>query len=365
MSTFICFLQEDNNTTSAHWHLRFSITPICNYKCLYCNPNGEYDKSRKIISFDEARLILQGALYAGINRVHWTGGEPTVRNDFIELVSYAKSIGFKDQIITTNGWRSLSYYENAISSGLSRINVSLDTLDKNRYKEITGKNNFASVIRVVEYCANKMSAITKINAVAMKSTLKELEELYLFLKAINSKCDGNRLVLKLISLSPNNPVFQSHEGLELFRKENVSDKEIFEALRRVQPLTRLKTGEVEGDNPNCRYYKWGLSEQDPIIGVLAMPSWNYQCGNDRCKKLRVTPYGEAAVCIQNGLTRLLHDPNNTVKDVILSLKDQREKLDIEQPARFHFRSQIGEMRFGKTGSPTNVDLFNNIAINFK
>ncbi len=73
------------------WHLRFFLTPKCNFSCIYCNPN-KLREHKKELTTDEAISILESAYLAGIRKVHWTGGEPTVRLDLLKLMKKAKNL---------------------------------------------------------------------------------------------------------------------------------------------------------------------------------------------------------------------------------------------------------------------------------
>jgi len=131
------------------WHLRMAITSNCNFRCIYCNPYG-IKSILDLLSKEEVAEILQAAYNCGITRVHWTGGEPTIRKDFTELVKIAKKIGFSKQIITTNGYRLHKILDELIENGLTRVIISLDTLHPERNKFITGRSFFMKLLRVLK-----------------------------------------------------------------------------------------------------------------------------------------------------------------------------------------------------------------------
>lgn len=142
----------------AKWHLRFFLTPKCNFSCIYCNPN-KLRECKSEVSEKQAISILKSAYLAGIKKVHWTGGEPTTRLDLISLMKEAKKIGFTEQIITTNGWNLYKILDEAIENGLTRVNISLDTLNKERFKKLTGMNCFDDVLKSIKDASLKVPRI--------------------------------------------------------------------------------------------------------------------------------------------------------------------------------------------------------------
>ncbi len=306
---------------------------------------------RPEVSTDQAARILRAAFGAGIGRVHWTGGEPTLRPDFVDLVAEATTIGYREQIVTTNGVNSSVALERAGSMGLHRANVSVDTLDESRFEALTSKHGIHKVLRTVDLCLTELPGMVKFNVCVMRSSLPELSSLrrYVALKA--AEHGNTRIALKLISLTPNNPAFGSRGGVQFFHSEQVSESELISALQLFGDLEALPFGTVHGDNPNCRYY-WHVRRCNKVlVGVLAMPSWGYPCGGEKCRKLRVTPFGLVTNCLSGSLVDLSSAGPSEASEVIRALIDERRELDRQDPDRTHYRECIGEMRFGKTSAP--------------
>jgi cyclic pyranopterin phosphate synthase len=302
----------------------------------------------------EVLQIIQAAYNCGIRRIHWTGGEPTLRKDFTVLVRGAKDIGYSQQIITTNGFKFFRIIDECIDNGLTRVIISLDTLSEERNKILTGRNFFRQTLRSIEVSVMKLSTLTKINVATMRSTLPEIKAFVEYVQDVNRKGYPGRLALKLIEFCPNNPAQLLPDGQELFRKEWVSEEEIIKTLKAISSLKLLPQGTVEGDNPSCRYYSVG--DTKVIVGVLAMPSWNYPCG--RCHKLRIIPFGRASVCLSVEDTPLLKGRSlEKQTDILKGLMSFRDRLDKVMPSRKHYRAQLGEMRFGKTEKPVCSSFF--------
>ena len=123
-------------------YIRLSITDVCNFKCGYCLPNGYMpDKSdnRKFLHLEEIRRLAKVLSKLGVCKIRLTGGEPTVRKDFFEIIKILKSeAGIKKVVITTNGYHLDQKAKMLVDSGLNGINISIDSLDRDIFKTITG-----------------------------------------------------------------------------------------------------------------------------------------------------------------------------------------------------------------------------------
>ena len=340
------------------WHLRVGVTANCNFRCLYCNPRGLKNISSSL-NKKEISQILQAAYNCGIRRAHWTGGEPTVRQDFIELIKAAKDIGFTEQIVTTNGYKLYKILDVLIKNGLTRVIVSLDTLNPKHNKFITGRKYFYQTLKSIEESVKKLSSLTKISAVTMKSTLAELKHFIHYAQKINSKGYRGKLAIKLNQFFPSNPAQLSPEGQEFWKEELVSYKEIIKTLKSIGPLKPFSREKVAGDNPSYRYFLIG--DPEIIVGILALFSWKYPCG--RCHKLRIQPDGSPSICLNLPKNSTLIGKSIREKTKILrNLISFREtRLDKLRPDRKHYRPQLGEMRFGKLGEPVSADFFYKIS----
>ena len=111
-------------------YIRLSITDVCNFKCGYCLPNGfKIDKSdnRTFLSLEEIKRLAKGLSELGVSKIRLTGGEPTIRKDFYEIVKVIKnSSGINKTVITTNGYKLDKFAEQLVESGLDGINISID-----------------------------------------------------------------------------------------------------------------------------------------------------------------------------------------------------------------------------------------------
>ena len=123
-------------------YIRLSITDVCNFKCGYCLPNGyQIDKSdnRKFLHLEEIARLAKALSELGVNKIRLTGGEPTVRKDFFEIIKVIKkNPGIKKTVITTNGYHLDKIAHKIKASDLDGINISIDSLNRETFKKITG-----------------------------------------------------------------------------------------------------------------------------------------------------------------------------------------------------------------------------------
>lgn len=151
-------------------YLRLSVTDKCNLKCLYCFPveKIEYLSHSEICSYDELCQVVQVAAELGIEKVRLTGGELFLRKDILSFIRSLSGLqGIREVVLTTNGTLLLPHLVSLKEIGIRRINISLDTLNEDKYSAITGKNDFSSVQEAIHRAAD-MGFIVKINMVALR-----------------------------------------------------------------------------------------------------------------------------------------------------------------------------------------------------
>ena len=119
--------------------LRISITNRCNVKCFYCHHDGIVPQDYEMTP-EEIERIVTVAKELGIEKIRLSGGEPLVRDDIVDMVSRIANVGFRDISLTTNGILLEKYAEKLHDAGLTRVNVSFDTLDPDTYRFITKRN---------------------------------------------------------------------------------------------------------------------------------------------------------------------------------------------------------------------------------
>ena len=176
-------------------YLRISVTDRCNLRCRYCMPEEGITLLRhdEILSYDEIRDFTALAVERGINKVRLTGGEPLVRKGIVSLVSMLSSIkGITDLSMTTNGVLLKNFAAELKSAGLQRVNISLDTVDNDRFATITRNGVLKDVLEGIESAVTAGLNPVKINCVVRES-VKETDAI-----EVTEFCRRNNLEIRYI-----------------------------------------------------------------------------------------------------------------------------------------------------------------------
>src|SRR4030042_4435059 len=260
-------------------YLRVSITDRCNLRCVYCMPSDGLMplEHKEILRYEEIIRVVRIAAGIGVRKVRITGGEPLARKNVIYLISEIGNIeGIKDLSLTTNGILLSRYADKLVEAGLKRINISLDSLLPDRFKEITRGGDLNLVLKGIEAAEKAGLSPIKINMVPIRGlNADEIE-------------DFAKLTLNLpyqvrfIEFMP-----FGTEGLwspERF----VSVEEIKSIVESVGPLTPAK---LKKSGP-ARYFRFDRAPG--VIGFIS-PISNHFCGE--CNRLRLTADGKLRPCL--------------------------------------------------------------------
>lgn len=151
-------------------YMRISVTDRCNLRCVYCMPEEGIDNvsHEEILSYDEIIRICKCIANLGIKKIKITGGEPLVRKDIINLIKEIKKIhGINEVTITTNGVLLYEMADELYKAGIDAVNISLDTLDKDKYLKITRRDKYKNVTMAIDKLIN-LGVRVKINCLAIK-----------------------------------------------------------------------------------------------------------------------------------------------------------------------------------------------------
>lgn len=184
----------DNYYRNIHY-LRISVTDRCNLRCKYCMPEDgvKLINHSDILSFEEIYEFTKIAVKYGINKVRITGGEPLVRKNIVDLVKLLSQIKeLNDLSLTTNAILLKDFAKPLFDAGLKRVNISLDTLDSNKFKDITRGGDITKVFEGIEAAKNAGLIPIKINCVIEKSH-NEPDAL-----KVKEYCDNNGLQIRFI-----------------------------------------------------------------------------------------------------------------------------------------------------------------------
>jgi cyclic pyranopterin phosphate synthase len=272
--------------------LRISLTDRCNFRCFYCLPNGEPPLARKetILTFEEIKYISEIFVLLGIEKIRLTGGEPMLRRDIEKLIESLAGLkpDLKDLALTTNGHGIAEKAIGLKKAGLDRITISLDSLDRDNFRDITGVDSLDQVLAAIDAAKKAGLEPIKINAVIVRGRNDhELVELAHFARE-------NDIRMRFIEYMP------LDSGHDWNRKSVVSGREIRNAINEVFPL-KLKTSS-RGSETAVKYeFADGAKGE---IGIIA-PVTEMFCG--ACSRIRLTADGQIRTCLFSTTEHNLRD----------------------------------------------------------
>lgn len=269
----------------SHDDLRVSVTDRCNLRCAYCMPEEPLWFPRaEILSYEETARLVRIAVSLGVRTVRLTGGEPLVRRDVHRFVRMVASIeGVDDLSLTTNGVLLEERAAVLAASGLRRVNVSLDTLDPDRFAAMTGRRALDRVLRGLEAAGRAGLAPVKMNAVLLKGVNDGEAE------ALVALARDNGWEVRFIEFMP------LENGGAWGRDRVVTGPEL---RRRIH--ARWPIAPVAPDDPHAPASRWRFEDGAGHVGFIDSISAPF-CGD--CSRLRLTADGKLRVC--------LYDPAET------------------------------------------------------
>src|SRR5919107_860492 len=262
-------------------YLRISVTDRCNFRCQYCMPEDiQFQDKSHILTLEEMLTFAEACLQLGVSKVRVTGGEPLVRRGIVKFVSWLKDLGFEDVTMTTNGYLLEENLDGLVEAGLDRINISLDTLQPEKFAFITRRNHFEKVWRAVMAALETPLSPVKINAVAMRGVNDD------------EIADMARLTLeypmhvRFIELMPLNGDTDGSRFRSLF----IPGREILD--RAMEELGDLEP--IEKEDPAAPADEFRFDGAPGTFGVITPVSEPF-CA--RCSRLRLTADGKIHPCL--------------------------------------------------------------------
>ncbi|PIE68900.1 MAG: GTP 3',8-cyclase MoaA [Deltaproteobacteria bacterium] len=262
-------------------YVRMSITDRCNLRCLYCRSVSGWDfiPHKDIMRYEEMKYLIDILRDEGVRKIRFTGGEPFVRRDCIAfLEEVAEACPDMAIHVTTNATLLRDKLPRLKALGLAGLNISLDTLRRDRFKEITGRDFCGHVLKAID-AALELGLRTKVNVVALRGVNDdEVKDFVAFVKE-------RPLDLRFIEFMPIG-------GTSLWSQDNYwSAKAIYEAVARHTPLLPVPVQE-DGTQGPARMFD--LPEGQGRIGIISAVS-NHFC--ETCNRLRVTSDGRVRPCL--------------------------------------------------------------------
>jgi len=294
-------------------YLRVSVTDRCDFRCTYCmSEDMEFLPKKDVLSLEELDRLCNTFIDLGVKKLRITGGEPLVRKNIIELFkNLGKKLGkgLEELTLTTNGSQLDRYAKDLLNAGVRRINISLDSLNKNKFKTITRNGDFDKVIKGI-MTAKKAGLKIKINTVALKG-INDDE----ILKLVNW-CGENKFSLTFIEVMPMGEIGEKRidqympltEVKSLIQKKYSISKD---TLRTAGPASYM----------HCH-------ETNQKIGFIAPHTHNF-C--ELCNRVRVTCAGEMYMCLGQQDKADLKTPlrnsenNQLLKDAIYEAISRKPK----------------------------------------
>lgn len=299
-------------------YVRMSVTDRCDFRCVYCMDEEMTFLDRDhVLSLEEIQLIAKAFTELGVNKIRLTGGEPLVRRDVISLFEGIGSLpGLRDFCVTTNGSQLVRYAEQLKAAGLNRINISLDSLQADRFKALTRIGRLDKVLAGIDKAIEVGFDRIKLNAVVLKG--RNDDEVLDLVEFVRER----GIDISFIEEMPLGTI-SSHDRSQTY----MSSDELREHIEQHYNLQRS----AENTGGPSRY--WRLLGSDSRIGFISPHSHNF-CGD--CNRVRVTVEGKLLLCLGN---ENAVDLKQNIRDTGGDLEQLKElicKALMLKPEKHHF-----------------------------
>lgn len=294
-----------------HNYLRISLTERCNLRCTYCMPADGVVLSQKegIMTADEIEKLASIFVNLGINKIRLTGGEPLVREDFEDIALRLGKLNV-ELAITTNGILIDRYLETFKKAGIKKVNVSIDTLNQNKFENITRRNLFEKVKRNIDLLFQH-GFTPKLNVVVMKNVNDD--ELMDFIKLTQSKATTIQFI-----------EFMPFHGNKWDSSQTVKSQDILAMAENhfgKDQVIKLQ------DSKNDTSKKYRIKDFTGAFGIISTVS-NPFC--DTCNRIRLTANGRIKNCLfsakETDLLTVLRTGGDVKQLIIESVQNKKQKL---------------------------------------
>ena len=260
-------------------YLRLALNEQCNLRCIYCMPEEGIDfrSEDKLLSTEEIFKLIELTSQMGVSKIRFTGGEPLLRKDLTELVHFAHQCnGIESVHLTTNGLLLSKQIDTLQKAGLSGINISLDTLDSDKFKKITRRDGLDLVLNSLQTSIDSSIQSIKLNVVAMRDFNDQ--ELMDFIDLTKE----NNITVRFIELMP----FDSHQIWKT-GKFYGADHIIADIKKQVDELSPI-------DGSRTEHHIFKVNDYKGKVAVI--PAYTRSlCGT--CNRLRITADGKLLNCL--------------------------------------------------------------------
>ena len=277
-----------------HNYLRISLTDNCNLRCFYCMPEEDYDftPAGRLMQAHEIEAIAKIFVARGVNKIRLTGGEPLVRKDAAAIIEKLGNLGVK-LTLTTNATRLHQFADVLQSAGVTSLNISLDTLQADKFLLMTRRDNYQMVRKNIDLMVNRGFHV-KINVVAMKGL-------------------NDNEIVDFIAWTKHEPVhvrfieFMPFSGNRWHSEKVITWQEILATAQKVYAITPLE--QVRHDTAK-KYQVPGHEGTFAVISTMSAPF----CSD--CNRLRLTADGKMKNCLFSQTETDLLTPFRAGKDIV-------------------------------------------------
>ena len=262
-------------------YLRVSITDRCNYRCIYCKPEEQFEfiPHEEILRYEEIVEIIEEAVNLGVTKVRITGGEPLARKGVVDFIKKLREIKkLEDISLTTNGFFLSEYAEKLKDAGLNRVNISLDSLQEEKYKRITRGGSLEKALKGIDSALKAGLLPIKINTVLIRGINDDEVEDFVRLTL------GRPLNIRFIEF-----MLSGEELKDNYRDKFISVLEIKESLAEKYSFRPIDTN--SGNGP-AKYYQ--IKGGQGTIGFITALSQHF-CKT--CNRIRLTSEGKLRPCL--------------------------------------------------------------------
>ena len=296
-------------------YMRISVTELCNLRCRYCMPEEGIVKRdhEEMMTPEETIDAVKAAVSLGVKKIRVTGGEPLVKRGIVELCENIAAIdGVEELCMTTNGTLLPGYARELRAAGVDRVNISLDTLKADRYREITRIGELSEALSGIEAAFEAGFEKVKINTVLMGGFNDDEIEDFVRLTI------DRPLEVRFIELMP------IGGGIEFEKARFISCVRVLESVPGLEPLDMT-------DGVAAMYALPGAKGR---VGLIRPISCDFCEG---CNKIRLTADGMLKPCLHSGAEisikgRSREEMTEVIREAILSKPQMRETLDAENPS---------------------------------
>ena len=312
-------------------YMRLSITDVCNYKCTYCLPQG-YKKTpgdmRSFMSAEEISRLAKVLSELGVCKIRLTGGEPTVRKDFFNILKDMKKNSNIPKItMTTNGYCLDKIAKQLYEAGLDGINISIDSLNRETFKKLTGHDRLQEILEGIKILQKLNFKSIKVNAVLLNG----INNTYDDFKKFGNFIKNNKIDLRFIEL------MQTGDNLDYFKQNHVSSK-IFKDYLKENNWVQQTHGKDAGPSLNFIH-----QEYKGKFGLIAPYSRDF-CKT--CNRLRITSRGDLRLC-------LFGNTGISIRHLLQS-DSQKEELINLVTKQLHLKKESHYLELGDTGITPNL-----------